>query len=56
MFYECVKESTESRELRSISKTWNFASGFCSRRLSFTFMPLSSVLDGVAVFPSFKDC
>lgn len=44
---ERAKESTESRELRSISRTWSFASGCCSRKLSLTFMPLSSVLDGI---------
>ncbi|ONK61114.1 uncharacterized protein A4U43_C08F26390 [Asparagus officinalis] len=42
---ERAKESIEWRELRSISNTWSSADGFCSRRLSLTLMPLSSVLD-----------
>lgn len=45
---------TESRELVSISKTWYFASGCCSSRLSFTFKPVSSVRAGMITFAPLK--
>lgn len=51
---ERAKESTELRELRSISMTWSFASGFCSRRLSLTFRPLSMVRHGIMTFAPLK--
>lgn len=44
---ERAKESTESRELRSISMTWSFALGFSSRSHCCTFKPLSNVRDGI---------
>lgn len=42
-----ANEPTDSRELRSISITCSSALGFCSRRLCFTFNPLSRVRDGI---------
>lgn len=42
-----AKDSTESRELKSISITWILASAFCSKMLSFTFPPLSSDRQGM---------